>query len=67
MKDYAFKSIHIDFEKHIFEINDKNIENMPIVNLKLVFDGSWDLKYTLEHIGDTQKKNSNSEPHLLVD
>lgn len=56
MKDYEFKSIHIDLENHIFEINGKKIENMPIVNLKLEFDGSWNLKYTQEHIGDAKKE-----------
>lgn len=52
-----FRSIHIDLEKGIYEINGKSIIGEHIVNLKLTFNGLWDLKYEKEMI-ETNKKNS---------
>lgn len=55
MIDYEFKSIHIDLENNIFEINGESFQDLPIVNFELVFDDYWKLKFTQECIGAIKK------------
>ena len=47
-----FKSIHIDLEKGVYEINGKSIKGGPIAKLNLEFDnGYWQLKYEIKLFG----------------
>lgn len=50
MPNYDFKSIYIDLENGIFEINGESVKGLPITELDLKFNGSWELEYTLEYI-----------------
>lgn len=63
MTDYEFKSIHIDLEENIFEINGESIKKKPIVTLELVFDGLWKLKYVQEYVGNTKKRTQIQSPN----
>lgn len=56
MSDYNFKSIHIDLENGIFEINGESVKGMPITELTLSFDSSWKLEYTLEYIEQERRR-----------
>lgn len=56
MIDYELKSIHIDLENNIFEINGESFQDLPIVNFELVYDDYWKLKFTQECIGTTKKE-----------
>ena len=50
MDKKSFKSIHIDLEKGIYEINGQSIKGESITELHLYFEnGKWELrkKYTL--------------------
>lgn len=58
MKDFEFRSIHIDLEKDVFEVNDKSIKDLPITELSLIFDGFWKLSFKQEY-HETKEKNSN--------
>lgn len=60
MIDSELKSIHIDLENNIFEINGESFRDLPIVKFELVYDDYWKLKFTQECIGAT-KKNSDLE------
>lgn len=49
MEDKGFRSIHIDLEKGIYEINGESLVGKQITKLELEFNGCWELtkKYTL--------------------
>lgn len=56
MVDTEFKSIKIDLEKGIFEINGCDTEGFPITKLHLRFDGIWELSFTQELVGLYKKE-----------
>ena len=56
MPDYNFKSIRIDLEKGIYEINGESVKGLPITDLTLNFDGSWKLNFALECIESERRR-----------
>lgn len=56
MPDYDFKSIHIDLEKGIFEINGESVKGLPITELNFKFNGSWELDYKTEYYALNEKE-----------
>lgn len=61
MSDYDFKSIHIDLEKGIYEINGESVKVLPITELILKFNGVWELNCKTEYYASNEK-NSDLEP-----
>lgn len=56
MPDYDFKSIHIDLENEIFEINGESVKGLPITELNFKFNGSWELDYKTEYYALNEKE-----------
>lgn len=56
MNDTEFKSIKIDLENDVFEINGCDTKGFPITKLHLSFDGIWELTFTQELVGSYKKE-----------
>ena len=67
MPDYELKSIHIDLDQGIFEINGKSIKGLPITELNLKFNGSWELDYKTEYFASTEKELDTEVPSLEIE
>ena len=50
MKNKKFKSIHIDLERGIYEINGENVERITALNLNWIPDDGWALNISLDEI-----------------
>ena len=57
MEDKEFKSIHIDLENRIYELNGESLVGKQITKLKLEFNGCWELTFEKRMAG-SEKKNS---------
>lgn len=67
MPDYELKSIHIDLNQDIFEINGKSIKGLPITELNLKFNGSWELDYKIEYFASTEKELDTEVPSIEIE
>lgn len=55
-KKLTFKSIHIDLDSDVYEINRNSVKGNQIKELHLSFlDGVWSLTYTKELLSESKK------------
>lgn len=61
MEDKKFKSIHIDLEKGIYEINGENEKRITQLNLSWTPEYGWELELSVDEIYTSRELHTRNQ------